>query len=117
VPSSISRQAVYVSRNIEARSRNHRCHGKAISITYYECVPVALVVQRAKRMLRITLSSEASLAPPYFSSLSHKRYDFLRNVIEFKMCVLIFSTTFVSNVSYSKKNSARYCHKGENVFM
>ena len=31
------------------------------------------------------------------------------------MCVSIFSTTFVWNVSYSKKNLARYCHKCENV--
>ena len=30
---------------------------------------------------------------------------------------LIFSTTFIWNISHSKKNSARYCHNGENVFM
>ena len=34
-----------------------------------------------------------------------------KNVIEYKMCVLIFLTTFVSNISYSKKMSARYDHK------
>ena len=27
------------------------------------------------------------------------------------MCVLIFSTTFERNISHSKNNSARYCHK------
>jgi hypothetical protein len=31
---NITRQAMYVQRNIEARSRNHCCRGKAISITY-----------------------------------------------------------------------------------
>jgi hypothetical protein len=32
---------------------------------------------------------------PYFSTLSHKQNDFQEKVIEHKMCVLIFSTTFV----------------------
>jgi len=31
-------------------------------------------------------------------------------VIEHKMCVLIFSITFVWNISHSKKNSASYYH-------
>jgi hypothetical protein len=33
------------------------------------------------------------------------------------MCVLIFSKTFVWNISHSKKNSARYYHKCTQVFM
>jgi hypothetical protein len=33
---------MYVKRNIEAHSCNHACSGKAISITYSECVFVAL---------------------------------------------------------------------------
>jgi len=33
--------ARYVLRNIEARSRNHPCPGKATSTTYSECVSVA----------------------------------------------------------------------------
>ena len=37
-----ARQATYVSRNTEARLRNHFCTGKAINITYCECVFVAL---------------------------------------------------------------------------
>jgi hypothetical protein len=45
-------------RNIEgrSRSRNHRCRG---SITYTECVFVALIIQRAMRMRRFILSSVA----------------------------------------------------------
>jgi hypothetical protein len=45
-------------------------------VTYYECVSVALVIQHAKRMRRIILLSVTCLALLYFSTLSHKRYDF-----------------------------------------
>ena len=31
----------------------------------------------------------------YFSTLSHKRHDFRKNVIGCKMFILIFSTTFI----------------------
>jgi hypothetical protein len=51
------------------------------------------------------------------SGLSHKRHDFRKNVIEHKVRVLIFSTIFFSNISHSKKNSARYCKKCENIFV
>ena len=32
-------------------------------------------------------------------------------------CVFWFSVELIWNISYSKKKSARYCHKCENVFM
>jgi hypothetical protein len=66
---------MYVKCNIEARSCNNICSGKAISIAYYGCVFVALCI------------SKLNAHVPYyhlwsarhyiiFSTLSHKRYDF-----------------------------------------
>ena len=70
-----TRQAMYVER-YEARSRNHCCHGKAISIKYSERVCILdLVIQHAKRMRRI-MSSAACPPLQYFPTLSHKRHDF-----------------------------------------
>jgi reverse gyrase len=65
-------------------------------------VSVALVIQHAKRVRRIIMSSVACLAVPYFATLSHKRHDFQNKVTENKMCVLIFSTTFVRKIFHSK---------------
>ena len=66
---------MYVLPDTEVRSGNHRCRGKAISITCSECVPVALVIQHARRMRHIILSSVACPAVPYFSTLFHKRHE------------------------------------------
>jgi hypothetical protein len=59
---------MYVQRNAEAPSHKRCCHLKALSIKYYECVSVALVIQDAMRMRRIILPSVACLALPYFST-------------------------------------------------
>jgi len=67
-----------------------------------------VLTQHEKRMSRIKLSV------PWVDSaiLSLKRHDFLKNFIEDKMCVLIFCTTFVRNISHSKKKWAKfYYHK------
>jgi hypothetical protein len=58
-------------------------------------VSVAIVIQHAKRMRLIILSPEASLAPPDFSTLSRKRYDIRKKVIEHKIRVVILSVTFI----------------------
>ena len=57
-----TRQAMHVKHKSEARSRYRFCLGKAISITYSECVFVALVIRLANRVSRIILSSLSCLA-------------------------------------------------------
>jgi hypothetical protein len=93
----LDRQCTYTC-NTEALSRNHCCLGKAISIKYSECMSVALVIQDAKRMRHIILSSATCLVLRYFSALYHKRHDFWEKVIEHKTCVLILCTSFGWNI-------------------
>ena len=69
-------QAMYYKHNSKARSRNHCCREESISITYSECVSVAVVIQNAKRMRRVIYSSVASTALPFPSTISHKRHGF-----------------------------------------
>ena len=90
-----TRRAMYVQRKIRARSCNHRCTERAINIKYSECVFVALVMQPAMCMHCTISSSVACLAVPCFYTLSHKWQDIREKFIEFRMCVLIFSTTSV----------------------
>jgi len=104
-----TRQANVRIRNNKARTRNHCCRAKAMSIAYSECVFAALVIQHATRMRRIILSYVAGPAVQYFSTLSLEQEDFRKKkkrFFEYKMCVLIISIT-----SHSKKNLACYYHK------
>jgi hypothetical protein len=78
-PLQTTRRAMYVWRNTKARSRNNR-RGKAVSVTYWVCVSVALVIQHATRMRCIILWSVAWLALPYFSKLFHKRQDYEKKI-------------------------------------
>jgi hypothetical protein len=100
-----------VYRNIEARSCNHCCSWKAISITY--CVCVCSLKVSSMRCACAILSSVVCPALQYSSTLSHKRHDFRKKkkVPEHIMWVLIFSTTFVWNIFHSKKKWARYDFK------
>jgi hypothetical protein len=76
-----------VQRNVEARSCNYCCGGKAINTTYSEYVSVALVIQHAKRIRRSILSSVVCLNLPYFSAFSKKRYEFWKKKIQNTKCV------------------------------
>jgi len=64
---------------------------KNASITYSECVSVALVIKHAKRVRRIILSPVVCLALSYFSTLSHKRYDFRGKMLLNIKRVFVFS--------------------------
>jgi hypothetical protein len=64
---------------IKARSRNHFCHGKAISVIYSECA----CLWRMKCMWLMVICGQCL---PYFSTLSRKLHDFRKNVIDHKVC-------------------------------
>jgi hypothetical protein len=72
---------------------------EAVSIKYYECVSVFLSwlsgMQIASFLHCIILSPVTCLALAHFSTLSHKLHDFLKKVIDHKICVLISSANFV----------------------
>ena len=69
----------------------HICWVCVCSLRYPACNPQAV----------------ACLSLQYFST--YKRYDFRKKkIIEHEMCVSIFSTSFVWNVSHSNKNWATW---------
>ena len=68
------RKCLYKHYN-EARSCNYCCGGKAISITYPECVFVALGIHHAMRVRRIVICG-LNAALRYFSAFFDKRSGF-----------------------------------------
>ena len=86
-----------------------------VCITYSECMFVALVTQHAKHMHRIICIVTCGLSGS--TTVSHEWHNFQKKVTEHKTYVLIFSTTFVRNISHDKKNSVRYYHECTQVFM
>ena len=105
-----TRQSMYILRNNEQRSCNHFCSGKAISITYSQCLSVSLVTQHAMRMRHFILSSWP-VRLYGVSRHSHKRHDLRgeKKLVKVK-CVLNFCTqntcfpaTSVWNISHSKE--------------
>ena len=64
-------------------------HGRGRVLTRVQ--PYLPSMQRTCHILSVV-----PVAPPHFTTLSHKRHDFLKKkVTEYKICVLIFSTTFI----------------------
>jgi hypothetical protein len=91
----ITEDAMYVLRNIEARSYNDCCGTEAISIIYSECVFVALSIQHAMRMRHTCHLWPATLYnifPRYrMNGMIFEKKKFLN----INMRVFIFSAIFV----------------------
>jgi len=99
----------------------------AINMLYYKLVPLALVIQHAKRMCHKAHVPQSACATIYyllwparlysiFPNISRK-HKFRKKFIEYELYVLIFHINYVWNISYSKKNPARYYHKYKEVFI
>ena len=115
----LTRQAMYVLLRLVFP-------GKAVSIIYFSACARAWM--RAW-MRACGFASACNLSYP--ACQAHARYynhlwpfwfhhifwhylingEIRRKITEYKMYILIFSTTFVWNISHSKKNSARYFQK------
>ena len=85
---------MYVQRNIEARPCNHCCSAEVINNTCCECMCVALVTQHAMRMRHIGIYGMPR-STAFFHIISQTARFKRKKVAEYKMCVLISSTTFV----------------------
>ena len=103
-------QTMYVQCSVETRSRNHWCRDKTISITYSEYVFLALVIsiKSACVVLRLHLCPVwvYHIFPHYLINST-----ILGGKILNTKYVLISSTTFVWNISHSKKKWTKiYCN-------
>jgi hypothetical protein len=94
--------------NIEARLYvyNHFSSGKAISITYCQCVFFALGIQHVMHMCCIVICGQLGSTIFFLYYLINNR-GFEKKIIDHKICVLISYITFIWNISYSKKQWAR----------
>jgi len=71
---------LYVQPNIGARSCNQSYSQKAVIITYFECLFVALGIQHAMCMYHIEICDLPVLRK--FCTLSHTQHDFRKKVTE-----------------------------------
>jgi hypothetical protein len=68
---------------MEARSRNHFCCGKAVSVTYFGGVFVALGIPHAMRMRHVYICGLAGLFD-HFASQAAQFSE--KNLLNIKMC-------------------------------
>jgi hypothetical protein len=80
---------------MEALLHNQVCHGKAVIITCSECVFVALDIHHTQLIRRIILSYMALTDIPIFLTLSHKRHDLKRKVVERKFLQILSENFFI----------------------
>ena len=80
-----TRQAMYVWRNIQPRSRDYCCCGKAITVTYLVRVSVALVIRHAMHAIKLEHIS-------FFHSLERYTYSHLTSLLHATMYQNLHST-------------------------
>jgi hypothetical protein len=107
----IYKRGSVLKRKIKARTFNHCCCEKAITLTYYHCVFVSSM-QGACALL----SSVASQAPQYFPHYLINGMVFEEKSLNIKCVFFIFCTTFVWNISHMK-NWVRYYGNCILIFM
>jgi len=103
------------SRNLKNEEAMARVGPQRHRKKYYERVFVPLVIQHAM-FLRCIVFCDLTGSAVFFHIISYMAW-FSRIVIEYEICVLIFSTIFVWNISHYEKNWAIYDHKCILVFM
>jgi hypothetical protein len=78
------------------------------------CARVFLLIQHTTRLRCVVCGRSGSTT--CFDIISETaRFSRGKKITGKKMC--FFCTTFIWNISHSNKNSARYCHECENVYM
>jgi len=60
---------MYVQHNTGERSCNHCCSGKAIGITYSECVALALIIQPEMNLLHFVICGLTSSTKFFYTIL------------------------------------------------
>jgi hypothetical protein len=86
-------------------SCKHCCSGKVISITYSECVFIALEIQHAMCMHHIEICGLAPLQ--YLTTLSHKQHNCQlkkKKLLNIHTVCLYFLYNSVSNIYHPKKH-------------
>jgi hypothetical protein len=85
-----TRKAMHLLRNTERPSRNHYSRWIAVSVTYSECVFVALIIQHAMSMLGIVICSlyGSTVCTPHYLINGAM---FGKNVVANKMCFEFFT--------------------------
>ena len=83
---------IYVWGYVGALSRNHCCRGKTISITYSECVFVALFNQHEKCIPVLYCHLWPVWLYRILPNYLIKRQNFRSKILEHKKCILILST-------------------------